>query len=77
MAIRMNISITRNISSAKDIDAIYEKYASEFVDISKLDSIVTTAIKKVDKGLDKTQETIDAFNDNKLKVDEIINKIKP
>lgn len=53
MAIRMNTTITHNISSAEEINAIYEKYASELVDIDNLDSILTTTIKRIDMGLDK------------------------
>lgn len=75
-AIKMNNTITRNISSAKDIDEVYAKYASKFVDINKLDSIVTISILKVDKGLDKGLDAINTYKENEPKINELINKIK-
>ncbi len=75
-AIRMNGTITRNIASVKEIDEIYEKHASKFINLNRLDSIVTTTMHRIDNGLDSTQKVTDLYNNNKQKIDNTINKTK-
>lgn len=67
-ALQMNSTITRNIASANDIHESYRTIASGFIDVNRLDSIVTISIQKVDKSLDTVQKGADFYLEYKDKV---------
>jgi hypothetical protein len=74
-AIRMNGTVTRNISSASEIQKAYEKVASKFVDTNKLDSMLTNSLRSLDALLDSAQRGIDAYQENKDKIENILKNL--
>jgi hypothetical protein len=75
-AIRMNGTVMRNISSAQKVQEAYQKIASQFGDTSKIDSLVSNSLKSLDEKLTSVQKGMSAYEENKDKVEEIINKLK-
>jgi hypothetical protein len=75
-AIRMNSTVTRNISSVSEIQKAYEKITSKFVDTNKLDTMLTNSLRFLDAQLNSAQKGIDAYENNKDKIENIFNKLK-
>lgn len=66
-ALQMNYVITRNIASASQIQESYRSIASGFINVNRLDTIVTNSIQTIDKGLNSIQKGTDFYQEYKRK----------
>lgn len=66
-ALQMNHVITRNIASASQIQESYRSIASGFINVNRLDTVVTNSIQTIDKGLNSIQKGTDFYQEYKRK----------
>ncbi len=72
----MNSSITNNISQIQQIQEERTKYLSKIVDIEKIDVKMQESLLKIDSLFQSTQQWVNKYEDNKDKIDKVLNKLK-
>lgn len=76
LAIKMNATITRNISSVKALEKEYHKYAPTTNFEKEMEDIRSIASEGIDKYLNKVESGLDKLDENREKIESVIHKIK-
>lgn len=72
----MNSSITNNISQIQQIQEERKKYMSKIIDMDKIDVKMQKSLGKVDSLFQNVQKWVNSYEDNKDKIDKVINTLK-
>ncbi len=72
----MNAAITNNIASVNDIQEKRKELLSNIVDYESLENQLNERLAQLDDLLEQGQKTVDEYNKNEDKIDELLNKLK-